>query len=188
MCAICIADGRIDVPALRHCCSWRRPRVLGCAPHYTIAADYAAGTMVAGGVSIWERVYSCRNHQFLSQVWAEEVALLSWTTKIDADTKKLMWSSESAPGCCSGLLAPRRGQSSLAGGGLGLGALPPTCSALSVGAMKTMNGESSAVRTIFRVCGERGVVIRVWPFLRVGASAAGWLLSPTTPCCPPARV
>lgn len=43
------------------------------------------------------------------------------------------------------------------------------------------------MRMIFRVCGERGVV-RLWPFLcRVGASAAGWLLSPTTPCCPPSQ-
>lgn len=42
-----------------------------------------------------------------------------------------------------------------------------TSSARSVGAMNTMNGESSAVRTILRVCGERGAVTRVWP-------SSGW--------------
>lgn len=49
MCLICIVDGRINVPALQHCCSWRWPWVLGSAPHYMLVADYAAGMMVAGG-------------------------------------------------------------------------------------------------------------------------------------------
>lgn len=53
--------------------------------------------------------------------------------------------------------------------------LPLTSSALSVGAMKTMNGESSAVRTILRVCGERGAVTRVSP-------SPGWEQE-QLPCC-----
>lgn len=65
--------------------------------------------------------------------------------------------------------------------------LPLTSSALSVGAMKTMNGDSSAVRTILRVCGERGAVTRVWPFPGLGASTASWLLSPS-PMLSPARL
>lgn len=64
MCPICIADGRINVPALQHSCSWRQPWVLGYAPCYMLVADYAAGVMVAAGVSIWEGVYGCRNRQF----------------------------------------------------------------------------------------------------------------------------
>jgi len=80
----------------------RQPWMLGCAHHYVLAADDAAGMMVAGGVSIWQRIYGCRNHQ----VWSGEVALLSWTTEIKADRKKLMWSRERAQGCCNGLLAP----------------------------------------------------------------------------------
>lgn len=57
--------------------------------------------------------------------------------------------------------------------GTGGDTLPLTSSALSVGAMKTMNGESSAVRTILRVCGERGAVTRACPCPRLGASPAG---------------
>lgn len=48
MCPVCIADGRINVPALQRCCSWKWPRVLGCAPYYMLAADYAAGMIIAG--------------------------------------------------------------------------------------------------------------------------------------------
>lgn len=41
-----------------------------------------------------------------------------------------------------------------------------------------MNGESSAVRMIFRVCGEGRVVTKMWPFL-------GWEQVQLPGCCPP---
>lgn len=57
--------------------------------------------------------------------------------------------------------------------GTGGDTLALTSSALSVGAMNTMNGESSAVRTILRVCGERAAVTRVWPSPRLGLWCSG---------------
>lgn len=80
-----------------------------------------------------------------SQVWAQ-----FWTTKSQADRNVLMGS----PGLLQQVLPWSKKPNQRGTGG---DMLPLTSSALSVGAMKTMKGESSAVRTILRVCGERGV-------------------------------
>lgn len=111
----------------------------------------------------------------VSQVWAE---FRTTESKADGNTLK-----GRALGCCWALPWAKRPSQ----GGTGGDTLPLTSSALSVGAMKTMNGESSAVRTILRVCGERGAVSRVWPFPRQGPGTAGWLLSPTTPHAAPSQ-
>lgn len=150
--------------------------VLSCAPSYVFGTDYAPpGMVLAGDLPIGESLRPQKSPSPVSWVWADKVSLLSWTMEINLNRKKLILTTEleREPWAATRLHPPWAPRHPLPHAGeLQPPLCQPTSSALSVGAMKTMNGESSAVRTIFRVwkesrvqLSERGKLVGGCPYL-----------------------
>lgn len=99
MCSICIANGRINVPALQQCCSWRWPWELGWTPHYMLGANYTASIRVDGGVNLGGSLQPQESSVPVSQV-------CSTGPQGSMQQKKLIWSRRQVLDCCRGVLAP----------------------------------------------------------------------------------